>query len=141
MKIIAHRGNLSGSNPECENNPTYIQQAIDKQFDCEIDIWFLDNCFFLGHDSPVYYIDIKWLVDRSKVLWCHAKNIDALVAMKDLSLNYFWHESDKITLTSYGIPWCYPGTYIRDGITVDLGIKKTIPNVYGVCTDHTLNWL
>ena len=50
-KIISHRGNLIGVKPECENNPTYIDQAIAEGFDVEIDVWFIDGEFFLGHDS------------------------------------------------------------------------------------------
>ena len=140
MKIISHRGNLYGPNPDCENNPTYIQQALDSGFDVEIDVWYADGQFFLGHDAPTYLVDSNWLSSRSNFLWCHAKNTDALFYMKDLNLNYFWHESDDVTLTSYGVPWCYPGIFVRDGITVCLQ-KTDIDNVYGVCTDHAYDWL
>ena len=38
MILIAHRGNVSGPNPEMENNPLYIDRALEKGYDVEIDI-------------------------------------------------------------------------------------------------------
>ena len=43
MKLISHRGNLSGPIPESENNPSYITNAINKGFDVEVDFWFTPN--------------------------------------------------------------------------------------------------
>ena len=42
MVLISHRGNLEGKNIELENDPTYIDSAIEKGFDVEIDLW-VDN--------------------------------------------------------------------------------------------------
>jgi hypothetical protein len=140
MKIISHRGNLNGPNPDCENNPTYIDQAITEGFDVEIDVWFIDEEFFLGHDRPTYHVDVSWILIRSASLWCHAKNIEAMEKMLLLdNVNCFWHETDKMTLTSIGIPWCYPNTYMDKGITVEYDYRS-IPNVYGICTDYCLKW-
>jgi ABC-type transport system substrate-binding protein len=140
-KIISHRGNLNGPKLDCENNPTYIQQAIDEGFDVEIDIWFLYGNFYLGHDDPTYLVSKFWLNSRSSKLWCHVKNLNALQQLyNDTDLNYFWHETDKMTLTSKGYPWLYPNNYIEHGITVELGLKKEIPLVYGICTDYPLSW-
>jgi hypothetical protein len=38
MVVISHRGNIDGSKSECENNPTYIQQALDQGFEVEVDV-------------------------------------------------------------------------------------------------------
>lgn len=139
-KIIAHRGNLNGPNSIYENSPNYIDESINQNFDAEIDVWYLNNTFYLGHDFPAYAIDENWLLDRSDKLWCHAKNLDAINQFMNIkSLHYFWHENDKITLTSKGIPWCYPNTYMSNGITVEYDYKE-IPNVYGICTDYCLKW-
>ena len=54
MKLISHRGNLEGPNPERENHPDYIYEAIQAGYDVEIDIWFVDGKFKLGHDEPQY---------------------------------------------------------------------------------------
>jgi len=52
MKIIAHRGNLTGPNPLRENSIDYIEEAISEGFDVEIDLWVEDNQCHLGHDGP-----------------------------------------------------------------------------------------
>ena len=36
MRYISHRGNLDGKNTEHENNPNYIQKALDIGFDVEL---------------------------------------------------------------------------------------------------------
>jgi hypothetical protein len=141
MKIISHRGNLYGRKPECENNPTYIQQALDLGFDVEIDVWFVDGEFFLGHDSAIYHVESSWILGRAASLWCHAKNIEAmeqLLLMDDVIC--FWHETDKMTLTSSGILWMYPGNYNHKAITVELDEPKNIPKIWGICTDYPSLW-
>jgi hypothetical protein len=144
MKIISHRGNLHGKNLECENNPTYIQQALDLGFDVEVDVWYVDGEFFLGHDVPIYLIDESWFDGKS--LWCHAKNSNALTKMLSNNIHCFWHQSDKYTITSRGIPWCYPKNWILNGITVideSNVCLDDIPrdiNIFGVCVDNPINW-
>lgn len=143
MIVISHRGNLDGRNPDCENNPTYIKTALDSGFDVEIDVWFKDGEFFLGHDAPTYLVERNWL--RNRRLWCHAKNHDALKEMWFMNLvgevNFFWHETDKMTMTSRGIPWLFPGNYSEIGITVWLDRpNQNIPHMWGVCTDYPLAW-
>ena len=43
MILISHRGNLDGVNPDRENSPTYIKEAISSGFDVEIDVHWYDN--------------------------------------------------------------------------------------------------
>jgi len=64
MIYIAHRGNTNGKFESYENEPNYIDMAIKKGFDVEIDIWCIDNLIYLGHDKPQYGIDFGWLRDR-----------------------------------------------------------------------------
>ena len=141
MKLISHRGNLLGRIPEQENHPSYIQAAIDHGYDVEIDVWYLDGEFYLGHDEPQYSITEWWLKQRIDVLWCHAKNADSLHKMLECGLHCFWHQEDRFTLTSRGIPWCYPNNYITNGITVLHDCGSLVPeDIYGVCTDHPVKW-
>ena len=77
MHLISHRGNILGSFPEKENNPTYIDCAINSGYDVEIDIHLIDNQFWLGHDEPQYKITGEWLTERVSSLWIHCKNIEA----------------------------------------------------------------
>jgi len=110
MIKIAHRGNTNGPNPEKENSPSYILGAIDKGFDCEIDLWKTDEGLFLGHDGPDYEISETFLFDFSSKLWIHCKNLDALglVVNAKNRLNGFWHQSDSYTLTTSGHIWTFP---------------------------------
>jgi hypothetical protein len=136
IKIISHRGNLNGPDASTENNPAYINKIIDLGYDIEIDLWYVNGDLYLGHDEPYYKIDKYWLINRKDKLWVHIKNLDAIQFAKNHYLNYFWHENDKMTLTSNGTPWCYPGIYIPSGVTVVLTDEIIDVYVYGVCTDY-----
>ncbi len=108
MILIAHRGLTSGPNPELENRLEVIMEALEDGFHAEIDLWYIDGKFFLGHDAPTYEIDYDFL--KTDGLWIHCKNIDAaamLSGQKD-KINYFWHQEDDITITRRGWLWTYP---------------------------------
>ncbi|MEY3811836.1 MAG: hypothetical protein RIT11_953 [Pseudomonadota bacterium] len=111
MKLIAHRGNINGPNPSQENNPNYIDQAIQSGFDVEIDLRYVNKEFYLGHDDSQYQVSIEWLVEKNNFLWIHCKDFNSLEILSNISVdfNYFWHERDKYALTSQGYIWSYPG--------------------------------
>jgi len=141
MIIIAHRGNINGKEPNKENSPEYIQDAISLGYGVEVDIWELEGELWLGHDRPTYSIETDWLLKRSDDLWIHAKNLEVVEILATTNLNWFWHSKDKMTLTSKTIPWCYGGIYMKNGITVELGIPKEIPEkILGICTDYAKLW-
>ena len=140
MILIAHRGNLIGSNPEKENSISYIQEALDKGFDAEIDVWVIDDKIYLGHDEPQYIVEEIWLQLYRKHLWIHCKNIEAInyFASKFSLFNYFWHEDDTITLTSKNYIWAYPGKQpIKNSIAVMPEINNDdVSQCLGVCSDY-----
>jgi len=108
MILIAHRGNTNGPIPERENTVSYIKEALDKGYHCEIDICKWDGeSFWLGHNEPIEAVDREWLKDNN--VWCHAKNYNALEAMIAMGIHCFFHQKDDYTLTSYGWMWAYPG--------------------------------
>ena len=88
MIYISHRGNLEGPTKDFENKPEYIENAISQGYEVEIDVWFKNNNFFLGHDEPQYNISANFLL--KKEIWCHAKNLKALEEMKKIGSHYFW---------------------------------------------------
>ena len=45
MFFISHRGNLEGPIHSEENKIDYINDAINQNFDVEIDVWFKNNNF------------------------------------------------------------------------------------------------
>ena len=139
MKLIAHRGNVNGRLESYENEPNYIDLAIRQGYDAEIDIWYKDDALWLGHDEPQYSINFRWLRDRISKLWIHCKNIEAILYFKECEyeFNYFWHENDTVTLTSFNFIWAYPGKQpIKNSISVMPEINdEDISQCIGVCSD------
>jgi len=135
MILISHRGNIEGPNEIRENSPYYIMEALAMGYDVEVDVWYTQNCFWLGHDNPLYKTDYKFLMNER--LWCHAKNVEALVEMKKYAIHYFWHETDTVTLTSKNYIWAYPGKQpIKNSIAVMPELHNDdISLCRGVCSD------
>lgn len=111
MKLIAHRGNISGPNSVEENNPSYIDTALKMSYDVEIDLRYEDQKFYLGHDQAQYEVSEVWLIERKNNLWIHCKDLNSLSALSEteIDFNYFWHQNDDFTLTSKNYIWTYPG--------------------------------
>ena len=140
MILISHRGNLDGKNKKLENHPGYILEAKKKGFNVEIDVWFENNGFFLGHDEPLYKIHPNFLTDPK--FWCHAKTSDTLFQLSKLDCHYFWHEDDDYTITSKGYIWIYPNKKIlKNGICV-LPENTNYQNFEceGICSDFIINY-
>ena len=140
MKIISHRANLNGRDPANENYPDMIEEVLGRGFDVEVDVWFHENRFFLGHDNPEHQVDMDLL--KHPRVWVHAKNKEVVPWLKkERGVHWFWHENDKMTLTSNGYIWCFPGHEIDGGIMVDSGqgVPRGI-NIVGVCTNDPLSW-
>jgi hypothetical protein len=146
MILISHRGNVNGRTESYENEPTYIDLAIKKGYDVEVDVWYVDDVLYLGHDNPQYGVDFRWFIDRISKLWIHCKNIDAINYFKDckyeLEFNYFWHQEDDIALTSFNYIWAYPGKQpIKNSIAVMPELNKDdVSTCLGVCSDFVENY-
>ena len=140
MIYISHRGNLEGKSEKDENNPDYILNAVDKGFDVEIDVWFKNDNFYLGHDDPIFKVDKEFL-GRDQ-FWCHAKNHEALYEMSKINCHYFWHQEDDYTLTSQKFIWAYPEKIItKNSIALIFKFNRTLikeaaKDAYGICTDY-----
>jgi len=116
MKLIAHRGNFSGRNVSGENSVEYIKEALVKNFDVEVDLWNTPSGLFLGHDKPDHSVDVKFLENFKHKLWIHAKSIDTIEFLSKTDFHWFWHESDKITLTSQKVIWTYSEIFIENSV-------------------------
>lgn len=136
MRFISHRGNLTGPEPENENKPEYIQQAINKGYEVEIDVWCNEGNLYLGHDKPVYPISTNFLFNNR--LWCHAKSIETLnvlIAFDDI--HSFFHDTDAVTLTSQGFLWTFPGKEVfHKSIAVLPNEDFKTKNCAGICSDN-----
>jgi hypothetical protein len=127
MIIISHRGNVEGPNPDRENREETIAAAIAEGFDCEIDVWKVNDTLYLGHDGPDRETTLAFLTTYSSSLWVHCKNLDALLALKD-TFNCFFHDKDVYTLTSKGIVWGNIGSPTTENV-----ICVMPPGPYGAC--------
>ena len=141
MILISHRGNINGINESRENSIEYISEALNLGFDVEIDVWYKDGEWFLGHDGPENYVVLDFL--KNDKLWCHAKNIDALNKMLKENIHCFWHQEDDVTLTSCGFIWTSPGEKLTEkSICVlpeinNIGVlNESLYEGIGICSDY-----
>ena len=138
MIIISHRGYQDGEDPLLENNPRQISKLLSLGINVEIDVWYINDGFYLGHDKPKYEVSEQFLTDSR--LWCHAKNIAALEKMLEIGAHCFWHQEDKYTLTSKGFIWAYPGCLTPKNNSVFLFPERypeiEATNFMFVCTDY-----
>lgn len=140
MYIISHRGNLNGPNDPRENRPDLILEVLEMGYHVEVDVWYKDEKFFLGHDFPKYKTEIEFLSNER--VWCHAKNIECLEKLLNYkNINCFFHKNDDVTLTSKNYMWTFPNRHLtKNSICVmpevcdysneDLKVCK------GICTDY-----
>lgn len=140
MHFISHRGNINGPYPSKENKPLYIEEAVSKGYDVEIDVWWYKNQFYLGHDEPIYPINELFLENIH--LWCHAKNLDALQRMsKNDCIHCFYHDNDDFVLTSKGFIWNHPRIKIsKYKCILVLPERYNVPlldkEFSGICSDY-----
>ena len=140
---ISHRGNLIGPFPDLENRPDYILNALDSGFECECDVWWWGDGWWLGHDRPQYKTDFSFLLTPK--LWLHAKNLEALERLRILELNCFSHDNDPYVFTSKGHIWAYPGSRLSK-ITVCVMPENADPLysreekelTWAICSDYVV---
>ena len=136
---ISHRGNIDGRVINAENSPEQILFALSQGFEVEIDVWFVDDSFYLGHDEPLYLVEESFL--ENDKFWCHAKNEESFYKMlSNPRIHSFWHQTDDFTLTSKGIPWVFPGNKISENsiwvLPEKTPYKNIILNCLGICSDY-----
>ena len=141
MKIISHRGNINGRIEEAENKPEYILDTLSMGYNVEIDVWFVDGEWWLGHDEPQYKITHRWLRERRNHLWIHCKDIQSA---KDCWIyQSFCHTADPFTYTSTGKIWLHDLTMKVDNRVIipllssaDIEKLHLFDDAFAVCTDY-----
>ena len=146
MKLISHRGNINGVNPNKENSPGYILEAL-KKYNVEIDVWYITESskWYLGHDEPKYEFDIILFKKYFDKMWFHCNNLDALYKVIEYDIHYFWHQKDDYTLTSKNHIWTYPGNTLTDNSICVLPeqsnyTQNELSNCYGICSDFIVDF-
>jgi hypothetical protein len=108
QQFIAHRGNVDGRIAHTENKPETIQELNRKGIACEIDVWYIENKYWLGHDAPETEISFEWLMDYLPLRLIHCKHREALDNLHRLcgklgyDINLFYHTVEDYALTSRG---------------------------------------
>jgi hypothetical protein len=141
MILISHRGNIEGKKEQFENEPNYILLACKAGYNCEIDVRYENEKWFLGHDKPEYEIPFKFLLTGN--FWIHAKTIITLHELMKYDFNCFYHENDPCVLTSKGYIWTYPGFSLGPTGKYNKSIcvlpelnNITEFNCVGICSDN-----
>jgi hypothetical protein len=140
FRLIAHRGNYKGPNPKLENTMNHIEEAFANGYEAEIDVWYKDGEFFSGHDKPDGPLNLEFLLREKHRLWIHCKNLDAMQQLWKYKneLNMFWHENDKVTLTTQNYVWTYPNQQlVHKSICAlpELG-HQSMEHCVGICSDN-----
>jgi hypothetical protein len=151
MRLIAHRGNIRGKIPHLENTEPYIIDAITQGYQVEIDIWYVNQTLYLGHDDPLYKTSFEFLHKYSAKLLIHCRDLKALEFMhndKKLSkFNYFYHITEPAVISSHGdiIMHSHANRCIDNSIYMlpeILGIKnRYLKKCAGICSDVIFNYV
>jgi hypothetical protein len=150
MILISHRGNVDGIQGT-ENHPDYIDEAISKGFDVEIDVRkYRTTGLWLGHDSSTYQTDEEWLLSRKDNLWIHAKNFAALELLLKLNLRVFYHSKEQHSVIgNTHVIWSHniiEATHNSIIPLLDVDNLETwrdmigTTDVYGICSDYVGKW-
>lgn len=141
MRFIAHRANLHGPNKQTENTIDAIVHAISLGFDCEIDVWFLGNTYWLGHDYPNTCISHEFLEEHRDHLWIHCKHLDSLLKLQN-GFNCFYHDKDIYTITTKGYIWGNIGSPTNANVVQVMPEKSNVFSLdcLGICTDFPVHY-
>lgn len=92
MIFISYRGVYDGNNFEDENTPNQIGKAMSAGYNVMIDVWKVDDKFYLGNEQPLTEVTAKYL--QNKRFWLNARNAEMqtylTIQPHSLYPNYFW---------------------------------------------------
>jgi hypothetical protein len=146
MILISHRGNINSILPHRENSTKYIDEAIALGYNVEIDVRLIGGKLFLGHDSPDFNISLSWLLYRSKSLFVHTKNFEALSFLIDKDLMVFYHQTEHHTIINKcNLIWSHNLSEANEKsiiplLSLDDIIKFKEKKVAGICSDFIANF-
>lgn len=140
--IISHRGNLYGSDSRRENVLTSLDEALSNDFHVEADVWHRDGKFWLGHDKPTTPVTMRWLSQPG--VWVHAKDVATLYSLYGVA-HVFYHEQDKVAITSKGFFWNLVGGEAVPRSVIVLPERHSysdedIRRCYAICTDSPFRY-
>jgi hypothetical protein len=142
---ILHRGLTHGPNPSLENNEDWIIMRIMDGWDIEMDVWYINGSWWIGHDAPTTPLKHIQLLTH-KQCWIHCKNLEALYHIPKES-HHFVHDRDVATLTSENYIWYNINQFVTPDVESDKKSvivlpersdfsKETIWKANAVCSDY-----
>jgi hypothetical protein len=146
--MIAHRGLLKGPDSSIENKVECIKRNCMNGIISEIDIWYENGLYKIGHDSPGDEISYDFLYNYRQLLLIHSKNVDTFAHFhelryhKGIDFHYFYHTEEEVVYTSRGYIIPYPGVTVHNGwIHMMPENKKCIGSIVKrpamICTDYS----
>ena len=148
MIYISYRGIFDGNNFEDANTPNQLGKALGMGFSCMIDVWKVDDKFFLGNDQPITEVTAKYL--QGNRWWINARNtaMQTWLTTQNPKLypNYFWFpaptENTPVTTSSGKL--ITPGTVAINNTSIiflpeisDRGCFSTVKlKCFGVCSNY-----
>ena len=148
MLYISYQGIYDGQNFENANTPNQIGKALDAGYSCLIDVWRIDNKFYVGYEQPLDEVSETYL--RGNRFWINAKNTDmqTWLSAQSTSLypNYFWFDSlsENTPAATSGGQIITPGTVPINNSSIifipeiqDRGLFSTVKlKCYGICSSY-----
>ena len=149
MILISHRGNINGVEGK-ENHPDYIDRAIEKGYDVEIDVR-QDNRtgYYLGHEQMKHHLEKSGLIGLKQNLSRPAQDFGSLEILLILVLRVFYHDKELHTIIgntqviwSHNIEEASQNSIIPLLELDKLQVWKDMidEDVYGICSDYVGRW-
>ena len=104
--IIAHLGNISGRQPEKENQLKYLQAALDAGYHICAEVVFQNGAFLLPSVVGLQYAPPAFFSKHR--VWSRCHDADTLDALCNIGAHAFIAAESAATLTSHQFIWTLP---------------------------------
>ena len=151
MLYISYRGIIDGNNYQDANTPSQLGKALGAGFSCMIDVWKVNDKFYLGNDQPITEVTAKYL--QGNRWWINARNtaMQTWLPTQNAKLYpnwfYFPYMPPPEYVTASNGKLVTPGTVAINNSSVvflpeinDTSLLSTVKlRCYGVCSSNP--WL